>query len=943
MQDDRFSVPSDNVYYVEQLYLLYLEKPELVDPSWREIFKSVSENQSDIVKDLFGASWNPRQFKEIQDDDAPKKLSSSKGTEASSAINPDHIRLLIGKERLLNAYRRFGHTLSKLDPLHLVEPAGHLELDPSYHGLTDADLDKALPGGTTDSGATLREVIENLKSLYCGTIGAEIEHIRTMDERLWLREQFETKTRELSAEQKKRIYSCLVAAEGFENFLHVKFPSAKRFGLEGGESMMAGLDYLVRTSAENGVKEIVFGMAHRGRLNVIVNIIKHHARRLLAEFQGNHGDAVTQIGSGDVKYHLGVSNDRMVEGHPMHLTLMSNPSHLEFVNPVVAGKVRGRQTKMDDKERKQALGVLIHGDAAFAGQGVVAETLLLANLEGYTVGGTLHFIINNQVGFTASPHMLKSSAYCSDLAKTIDAPIFHVNGDDPEAVIWITNLAASYQRRFGRDAFIDLVCYRKYGHNEMDEPAFTQPVMYQAIRQQPSVKTQYYEKLQSEGVAETTWLDQISADYDAYMNAEMAASATFKFGEPDWFKGAWEGLDYRLDDSEPKTGIAPDQLEKIARAIAEEPQNFSVNSKIQRLINDRADMLLKNRVVDWSVGEALAFGSLLNEGIAVRLSGQDCRRGTFTQRHAVYTDQSTQNIFVPLNTIREGQAFFEVLNSPLSETAVLGFELGYSYADPKSLVIWEAQFGDFANGAQVIVDQFISSGEAKWHRLSGLVMMLPHSYDGQGPEHTSARLERYLQLCAENNMRVANCSTPANLFHILRRQMHSKTRKPLIIMTPKALLRHKRVVSSLDDFLSGTEFQSVIKEVDAKIKPAGVKRVIVCSGKVYYDLLEKREAMGTTDVALIRLEQFYPFPKDALIEALKVYKDAELVWCQEESENMGAWHFVDRRLEEVLRGLSFKFDRPIYIGRKPSASPATGFAEHHQHEQEELVLKALTL
>lgn len=943
MQDDRFSVPSDNVYYLEQLYLLYLEKPELVDSSWQEIFKSVEENRSDIVKDLLGASWNPREFKEVQDEDSSKKTLSEKDKKPSAGINPDHIRLLLAKDRLSNAYRRYGHTLAQLDPLKLSEPVGHVELDPSYYGLSETDLDRALPEGAIEAGSTLAEVIENLKNLYCGTIGAEIEHISNIDERLWLREQLETATRTISGEEKKSIYASLVAAEGFENFLHVKFPSAKRFGLEGGESMIASLDYLVRTSAARGVKEIVFGMAHRGRLNVIVNIIKHHARRLLAEFQGNHGDPAMQIGSGDVKYHLGVSNDRMIEDHPIHLTLMSNPSHLEFVNPVVVGKVRGRQTKTDDKKRQHVVSILIHGDAAFAGQGVVAETLLLANLDGYTVGGTIHIIVNNQVGFTASPHMLKSSFYCSDLAKTIDAPIFHVNGDDPEAVVFVTQLAANYQRRFGRDVFIDLVCYRKYGHNEMDEPAFTQPVMYQAIRQQPSVKTQYYDKLQVEGIAEKTWLDQIDADYDAHMNAEMTASATFEFGEPDWFKGAWENLDYRLDDSEPKTGIAADELAKVARVIAEEPKDFSVNPKIQRLIKDRAEMLLKNRVVDWSTGEALAFGSLLNEGIGVRLSGQDCRRGTFTQRHAVYTDQSTQNIFIALNEIREGLAFLEVLNSPLSETAVLGFELGYSYAEPHSLVIWEAQFGDFANGAQVIVDQFLSAGEAKWHRLSGLVMMLPHSYDGQGPEHTSARLERYLQLCAENNMRVANCSTPASLFHILRRQMHSKTRKPLIIMTPKALLRHKKAVSSLDEFLSGTEFSSVIKEIDPKIKPDGVKRVIVCSGKVYYDLLEKREEMGTTDVALIRLEQFYPFPKDILIKTLKEYKNAELVWCQEESENMGAWHFVDRRFEEVLRELSFKFDRPIYIGRKPSASPATGFAEHHKHEQEDLVLKALTL
>lgn len=946
MQEDHISLPSDNVYYLEQLYLLYLENPNQVDASWRDTFQSLQENQSDLLKDLLGASWMPRQFKEAEDPEADKKSKMLKveDKKPSTSLDAESLRLFLAHDRMVDAYRRFGHLEAKTDPLRLAVPPSHPLLNPSTLGLSMEDLQKT---STSDrelygNSGSLEQVLSSLKASYTGTIGAEFEHITDVTEKVWLRDRFESRQLSLMNDAKKRTFESLVAAESFERFLQVKFPSAKRFGLEGGESMIAGIDAIVFKAASSGIKEITFGMAHRGRLNLIVNVIKHHARRLLAEFQGNHGDHNTQIGSGDVKYHLGVSSDQQVNGADIHLTLMPNPSHLEFVNPVVGGKVRGRQTMQKDDTRKSILGILIHGDAAFAGQGVVAESLLLSNLDGYTTGGTIHIIINNQVGFTASPSMLKSSTYCSDLAKTIDAPIFHVNGDDPEAMVWLSELALEYRQKFQKDFFIDLVCYRRNGHNEMDEPAFTQPIMYQTIRQHQSTLMQYRETLAKSGI-DAAWLDQVQASYDAYMKEEMEASGHFEFGDPDWLKSAWQGIDYRNDDQQPMTGISPSVLKKIGDAIVRTPEEFSLNSKIQRLINDRRDMLQKTEMVDWAVGEALAFGSLLHEGYPVRLSGQDCRRGTFTQRHAVYTDQNTNATFTPLQTIESGQAPLEILNSPLSETAVLGFELGYSYADPKSLVIWEAQFGDFANGAQVIVDQFISAGEAKWHRLSGLVMMLPHSFDGQGPEHSSARLERYLQLCAEDNMRVANCSTPANLFHLLRRQIYSRTRKPLIIMTPKALLRHKRVVSPLSDFASGTHFQPVIDEFDQNITASNVKRVIVCSGKVYYDLLERREALGVQDVALLRLEQFYPFPTEELGSALKAYKNAEVVWCQEEPENMGAWHFVDRRLESVLSELSIKCTRPRYFGRPASASPATGFAEQHQHEQDNLVQQALAL
>lgn len=946
MKQDLLSLPSNNLYYLEQLYLLYLENPNQIDQSWREIFESFQENKSDLLKDLFGASWNPRRFTVESEDigahDASKQSKDNKKS-SKSDLTLEQIHLLSAKERLIDAYRRFGHLSAQLDPLKLTEPLAHPELNMSLIGIQEEDLHKPLQRFGNEEFTTLASLKDRLKKIYAETIGAEIEHITNYNERIWLREKFETTSRQLSVEKKKRVYESLAAAEDFERFLQVKFPSAKRFGLEGGESLIAALQALVSQSASDNVQEVVFGMAHRGRLNVIVNIIKHHARRLLAEFQGNHGDLATQIGSGDVKYHLGVSNDQIIEGRPVHLSLMPNPSHLEFVNPVVAGKVRARQMMLNDQEHKHVLGVMIHGDAAFAGQGVVAETFLLANLEGYKTGGTIHFIINNQIGFTASPHMLKSSNYCSDFAKTIDAPIFHVNGDDPEAVIWITELACAYRQAFGKDVVIDLVCYRKNGHNEMDEPAFTQPLMYQKIRSHLSVRKHYADQLQADGVVDADWINLVDSNYAQYLKTEMEASTSFKFGEPDWLKGHWSGIDYKNDELEPMTGMSMEQLDRVGAALVVEPDDFEMNPKIKRLINDRKEMLYTTKAVDWAVGEALAFGSLLNEGVPVRLSGQDCRRGTFTQRHAVYTDQSTQQTLTPLNTISDDQAFFDVLNSPLSETAVLGFELGYSYADPRRLVIWEAQFGDFSNGAQVIIDQFISSCEAKWHRLTGLVLMLPHSFDGQGPEHSSARLERYLQLCAEDNMRVANCSTPANLFHILRRQIHSRTRKPLILMTPKALLRHKRVISPLKDFLSPSYFQPVLTEADPEIKPKNVKRVILCSGKVYYDLIEQREVLKRTNVALLRLEQFYPFPKESLIEALKVYEGAELIWCQEEPENMGAWNFVDRRLEETLKGLSYSSPRPLFIGRKPAASPATGFAEQHQHEQQELILKALTL
>jgi 2-oxoglutarate dehydrogenase E1 component len=743
-----------------------------------------------------------------------------------------------------------------------------------------------------------------------------------------------------------------VETETFEKFADVKYTGTKRFGLDGGEAMVPALEQIIKRGGQLGVKEIVIGMAHRGRLNVLANVMSKPLRAIFNEFKGGSFKPDDVEGSGDVKYHLGASSDRAFDGNNVHLSLTANPSHLEIVDPVVLGKVRAKQDQHGCKpgERTPVLPLLIHGDAAFAGQGVVAECFGLSGLKGHRTGGSIHFIINNQIGFTTAPRNSRSSPYCSDVAKMVEAPIFHVNGDNPEAVVHVAKIATEFRQRFQKPVVIDMFCYRKHGHNESDEPAFTQPLMYRAIRSHPSAVEIYSKRLVEEGVLTAEDVDTLKADVRTHLDQELAASDGYKPNKADWLDGRWSKMGFAEDDARRgETGVAIDTLKEVGRRTTSIPQDFNAHKTIQRLLQRRREMVEQGTGIDWSMAENLAMGTLLKEGYPVRLSGQDSERGTFSQRHSVLIDQETERRYTPLKYVSPDQARFEVINSMLSEEAVIAFEYGYTLAEPNALVMWEAQFGDFANGAQVVFDQFISSGERKWLRMSGLVCLLPHGYEGQGPEHSSARLERFLQMCAEDNLQVANCSTPANYFHILRRQMHRKFRKPLILMTPKSLLRHKRVVSDLAEMGPGTTFHRVLWD-DAqsregekiKLKPdASIRRVVLCTGKVYYDLYEAREAAGIDDVYLMRVEQLYPFPAKTLVSELSRFPKADVVWCQEEPRNMGSWTFAEHNIEWVLQHTPIANTRPRYVGRPASAATATGLASKHNQEQKTLVEQAL--
>ena len=840
--------------------------------------------------------------------------------------------------RLIDAYREIGHYLADLDPLKLNPPGdpGNL-LDISAFGLTEADLDRTFHTKLFDPPqATLRDLIAALKETYCRTIGVEFMHIRNPQVRAWLVERMEGRRNRpnLNIRQKRRIILKLNAAELFETFLHTHYVGAKRFSLEGGETLIPLLDALIEQSARHGVKEIVLGMPHRGRLNVLANTLDKPYGMIFGEFEDNQPE--TYAGDGDVKYHLGFSADHVtVDNHSIHLSLTPNPSHLEAVNPVVEGRMRAKQRRFQNSDRRLGVPVLIHGDAAFAGQGLVAETLNLSQLKGYRTGGTVHIVVNNQIGFTTSPVDSRSTRYCTDVAKMIEVPIFHVNGEDPEAVVYVAELALDFRETFGQDVVIDLVCYRKHGHNENDEPAFTQPIMYSAIQKRLTIRELYTEQLITSGelsreeadtIAET-FSDKLQAVYEEVHDHAAKIPATPGFGGP------WKGFKPGYSFAPTETGVPIETLKAITVKTSVIPESFLVNPKIKRQLDARLKTIETGEGLDWGFGETLAFGSLLAEGIPVRLSGQDSRRGTFSHRHAVLVDGNTAETYVPLNTVSDKGTEICVYDSLLSEAAVLGFDYGYSLDEPNMLILWEAQFGDFGNGAQVIIDQFISSAESKWGRASGLVMLLPHGYEGQGPEHSSARLERFLSLCAEDNIQVVNATTPAQYFHLLRRQVKRDFRKPLVVMTPKQLLRRKQAVSSLNDFVTG-RFQEVI---DDSVAPDRVKRVVLCSGKVYYDLVNQREKSNKTrEIAILRLEQFYPWPADALKAALGRYRSArEWVWCQEESQNMGGWTFTAPRLRE-LTGQDFQ-----YVGRDASASPATGSHTVHDREQEELVEAAI--
>jgi 2-oxoglutarate dehydrogenase E1 component len=957
-----------NATFVTELYARYAADPQSVDPDWRAYFASLGEEATTALADLRGPSWAPRQPDYFANGGrpatngargngalAPEFASAAAATAgASAALSPsvealraaatDSIRALM----LIRAYRVRGHLEADLDPLGLKPIRPHPELHPASYGFTEADMDRPIfinnvLGLET---ATLREILARVRATYCGKIGVEYMHIQDPAEKAWIQERIESilNQTEFTERGKQAILERLTAAEVFERFLDRKYTGTKRFGLDGAETLIPALEQIVKRGGQLGIDEVVLGVTHRGRLNVLANFMGKPFAAIFSEFQGNPANPEDVQGSADVKYHLGTSSDREFDGKVVHLSLTANPSHLEAADTVVLGKVRAKQRQKGDKERSHIMALITHGDAAFAGQGLVAETLDLSDLKGYRTGGTIHFIINNQIGFTTNPVQSRSGPYCSEVAKMVQAPIFHVNGDDPEATVHVARIATEFRQQFKKDVVVDMFCYRRFGHNESDEPAFTQPLMYKTIAKHPTTRAIYAQRLMKQGIIAAGEAEQMVADFTQHLDREFDNAASYKPNKADWLEGAWSGLGIASgDDRRGETSVASETLKRVGLAITKVPTDFIANRKILRLLDHRRQMMETGAGIDWATGESLAFGTLLDEDVGVRLSGQDCGRGTFSQRHAVLIDQESERPYIPLNNIRAGQAEIEVIDSPLSEAGVLGFEYGFSLADPKALVIWEAQFGDFANGAQVIIDQFISSGESKWLRMSGLVMLLPHGYEGQGPEHSSARLERYLQLCAEDNMQVINCTTPASYFHALRRQVHRNFRKPLIAMTPKSLLRHKLCVSPLSAMGPGSSFHRVLFDDGQLRLDNEVRRVVLCSGKVYYDLFEERAKRGIDNIYLMRLEQLYPFPVKPLLVELGRFPQAEVVWCQEEPRNMGAWTFIQPEAEGVLETLAGRTRRLRYIGRPASASPATGLLRRHVKEQAALVDAALTL
>jgi 2-oxoglutarate dehydrogenase E1 component len=965
-----------NATYIDEIYSRYENDPSSVDTEWREFFKSLKDTPADVRKNAEGPSWARNNWPLTPRDELTSALdgnwaevekgvgskivakAQAKGAELTSAdvhqATRDSVRALM----LIRAYRMRGHFHAKLDPLGIEAPRDREELDPRSYGFTEADFDRKifLDHVLGLEYGTLREIVAICERTYCQTLGVEFMHITNAAQKAWIQERIEGPDKEISftREGRRAILNKLVEAEGFEKFCDLKFTGTKRFGLDGAESLIPALEQIIKRGGNLGVKEVVVGMPHRGRLNVLTQVMGKPHRALFHEFKGGSANPDAVEGSGDVKYHLGASSDREFDNNRIHLSLTANPSHLEIVDPVVLGKVRAKQDQHGDPpdQRISVLPLLMHGDAAFAGQGVVAECFSLSDLKGYRTGGSLHFIVNNQIGFTTYPRYSRSSPYPSDVAKMIDAPIFHVNGDDPEAVVFAAKVAIEFRQKFHKPVVIDMFCYRRHGHNEGDEPAFTQPVMYKRIASHPSTLEIYAKRLIAEGVMTEGEVEKAKADWRARLDAEFEAGAGYKPNKADWLDGKWAGFksaDQEEDARRGVTGVDVAVLKDISRKITKVPDGFRVHRTIQRFLDNRAKAIDSGVGIDWATGEALAICTLLQEGHHVRLSGQDSERGTFSQRHSVLIDQEDESRYTPFNHLGGDQGHFEVINSLLSEEAVLGFEYGYSLAEPNALAMWEAQFGDFANGAQVLFDQFISSGERKWLRMSGLVCLLPHGYEGQGPEHSSARLERFLQMCAEDNMQVVYPTTPANYFHALRRQLHREIRKPLILMTPKSLLRHKRAVSRLEELGNDTTFHRILYDdaqmlPDEKIKLVAddkIRRIVLCSGKVYYDLHEEREKRGIDDIYLMRVEQLYPVPLKALVAELGRFKNAELVWCQEEPRNMGAWHFIEPYLEWVLNQVHAPNKRPRYAGRAASAATATGLMSKHQAQLKALLDDAL--
>ena len=938
--------------FVENLYADYLNNPKKLPEQWRKFFDGLNDNKDKIFKNVNTPSWSPK--KKLRNivtnpiQEVEKNIINSNGSVSNNTLEAakDSVRA----NMLVRAYRIRGHLISNLDPLELQKRDEHLELKPETYGFSDNDLNKKifLDGVLGIQTDTLKNILSVVKKTYCKNIGFEFMHMSDPKERQWIRDRIEGKEKEINFTDngKRAIFKKLVEAEGFEKFLHIKFVGTKRFGLDGGEALIPALEQIIKRGGHLGVKEVKIGMPHRGRLNVLANMMQKPFKAIFKEFFGQSITSKKDF-EGDVKYHLGASANREFDGNLVHISLTDNPSHLEAVNPVVLGQVRAKQFFHKDKKRKKVVPVLIHGDAAFAGQGVVAECFAMSGLPGHNTGGTIHIIVNNQIGFTTAPRFARSSPYPSDLAKMVQAPILHVNGDDPEAVVHCAKIATEFRQEFNRDVVIDMVCYRRFGHNEGDEPSFTQPLMYRKIKNHPTTLQLYGKKLLDEGLFSKEDIENTKKEFKDFLNKEFSSAKDYK-AKMKWFDGVWSRFKPEIgQDRRGVTGVDKKELLSIGKKITEIPKNFHIHKTLLKLFEIKRKMFTSNQPIDWATAETLAFATLLNDGFSVRLSGQDSGRGTFSQRHSVLRNQDNHERYIPLNNLSKNQKRFEIIDSLLSELGVLGFEFGYSLSEPETLVLWEAQFGDFSNGAQVVIDQFIASGESKWSRASGLVMLLPHGYEGQGPEHSSARLERFLQLCAQDNLQVVNCTTPANYFHALRRQMHRNFRKPLIVMTPKSLLRNKKCVSNIDDFTKKNSFHRILEDhsylkgsnlIELR-KDKKIKKVVICSGKIYFDLLEAREKAKDDKTVFIRIEQLYPFPVKHLGKVLKRYSNAKFFWCQEEPMNMGGWNTARYYIDRTLKIIQVKGEKVNYIGRNAAASPATGNLSKHLVEQKDILEK----
>jgi 2-oxoglutarate dehydrogenase E1 component len=947
-----------NTPFIKDLYLKYINDPKSIPQSWADFFDSLDENQDVIKKEILGPSWSRKKIG--KKNNTISKLDFAE-TKKSPINNNIYSQQKYEKEKeqsvkaiaFIRAYRIRGHLIANLDPLGMMERNYLHELHPDDHGFKKEDYNKKiyLNGYLDRDYATVNEMLSFLKMTYCSSIGAEYMHIADPIEKKWFRERMEKKENQINftTTGKKAILNKLIQAEGFEKFLAIKFLGTKRFGIDGGESLIPALEQLIKRGGQSGVKEIKIGMPHRGRLNVLANVLQKSYKRMFNEFAGEI-DSSSEDATGDVKYHLGASSNREFDNNLIHISLSDNPSHLEAVNPVVLGQSRAKQFFHGDKSRQQVIPILIHGDAAFAGQGVVAECFAMSGLPGHNTGGTIHIIVNNQIGFTTNPKFARSSPYPSDLAKMVEAPILHVNGDDPEAVVHCARIAMDFRQKFNRDVVIDMICYRRFGHNEGDEPSFTQPIMYKRIKKHPTTLNVYAKKLIENGTISEKEFNNMRIEFKNLLENQLKTAKEYK-PKLEWYEGVWSRFKpEKGKDKRGKTGTSLEKIKKIGVKLSLIPKNFYAHPTVIKIFEKKKKMFSTGRGLDWATAEQLAFATLLDEGYPVRLSGQDSGRGTFSQRHSVLRDQDDSSYYTPLNNISKNQKKYEVIDSLLSELAVLGFEYGYSLSEPTTLVIWEAQFGDFANGAQVVIDQFITPGERKWTRASGLVMLLPHGYEGQGPEHSSARLERFLQLCAQENIQVVNCTTPANYFHALRRQIHRGFRKPLVIMTPKSLLRNKRCISNIEDFTNKNSFHRVLND-HADFKEYGliklekdhkIEKIIICSGKIYFDLIEAREEIKNNRVFIIRIEQLYPFPVKTLANELSRFKkNSKFYWCQEEPQNMGAWNSAKNYIEWTLKYIKAKNTDVAYIGRKPAASSATGYLKKHLAQQKEIIEKVL--